>query len=154
MNSASGTVALVGRILLALIFVLGGYNKLGSTAATAATMASHGIPLSGVLVYGAIVVELIGGLMLMAGLYARWVAGVLFLYTLALALIFHAYWAAPAAQMRVQHGFFFEHLSMMGGMLIIVALGAGSLSLDAWMRRRDRTGNAREWPDSGAIGLR
>jgi len=136
MNSTSGTVALVGRILLALIFVLGGYNKLGTTAATATYMAGHGIPLSGILVYGVIVVELVGGLMLMAGLYARWVAGVLFLYTLALALIFHAYWAAPAAQIRTQHGFFFEHLSMMGGMLMIVALGAGPLSLDALMRRK------------------
>lgn len=135
MNSVSGTVALVGRVLLAAIFVSAGVSKLATTAATAAYMASHGIPLSGVLVYGVIVVELIGGLMLMAGLYARLVAGVLFLYTLALALIFHAYWAVPAAEARIQRGFFFEHLSMMGGMLVVVALGAGSLSLDAWRPR-------------------
>lgn len=135
MNSASGTVALAGRILLALIFVLAGYNKLGTTAATAAYMANHGIPLSGILVYGAIVLELVGGLMLMAGLYARWVASALALYTLALALVFHAYWAVPAAEARMQRGFFLEHLSMMGGMLMVAALGAGSLSLDAWRRR-------------------
>jgi len=136
MNSASGTVALVGRILLALTFVLAGYNKLGTTATTAAYMASHGIPLSGVLVYGAIAVELIGGLLLMAGLYTRWAAGALCLYTLALALIFHAYWAVPAAEVRIQRGFFLEHLSMIGGMLVVVALGAGSLSLDAWRKRK------------------
>jgi len=135
MNSASGPVALVGRILLPLIFILSGYNKLGTPAATAAYMASHGIPLSGVLVYGAIVVELIGGLMLMAGFYARWAAGALGLYTLALALIFHDYWSAPATAARTQHAFFFEHLTIIGGMLMVVALGAGSLSLDAWRRR-------------------
>lgn len=135
MNSASGPVALMGRILLALIFILAGYNKLGATGATAAYMASHGIPLSGILVYGAIVVELIGGLALMAGLYARWAAGALGLYTLALALIFHDYWLAPATAARAQHAFFFEHLSMIGGLLIVVALGAGPLSLDAWRCR-------------------
>ena len=131
MNSASGPVALVGRILLGLIFVLAGYNKLGTTATTAAYMASRGIPLSGILVYCAIVVELIGGLALMAGLYARWVAGALGLYTLVLALIFHDYWSVPATATRAQQAFFFEHLSMIGGMLVVVALGAGPLSLDA-----------------------
>ena len=136
MNYASGAVALVGRVLLALIFVLAGYRKIWTTAATATYMASHGIPLAGILVYGVIVLELIGGLMLMFGLYARLVAAALFLYTLALALIFHAYWAAPAAEARIQHGFFLEHVSMMGGMLMIVALGAGALSLDT-LRRRD-----------------
>lgn len=136
MNAASGLVALAGRILLALIFVFAGYGKIWTTAATAASMASHGIPLSGILVYGVIVLELIGGLMLMFGFYARWVAAALFLYTLALALIFHAYWAMPAVDVRIQHGFFLEHISMMGGMLMIVALGAGPWSLDT-LRRRD-----------------
>lgn len=135
MNSASGLIALAGRILLALIFVLAGYKQIWTTTAMVATMASHGIPLPDILAYGAIVLELIGGLMLMAGLYARWLAGALCLYTLALALIFHAYWAVPATEARVEHGFFFGHLSMMGGMLMIVALGAGPLSLGAWRRR-------------------
>lgn len=135
MNSASGTAALVGRVLLAAIFVRAGYGKLTTTAATAAYMAAHGIPLSGVLVYGAIAAELIGGLMLMAGLYTRWAAAILSLYTLALALIFHAYWAMPAAAAGMQRGVFFEHISIVGGMLVVVAFGAGSLSLDAWRRR-------------------
>lgn len=137
MNSALGPVALVGRILLAFVFVSAGYNKLWAIAATASYMASHGIPLSGVLVYGAIVAELVGGLMLMAGLYVRWVASIMGLYTVALAFIFHAYWAVPAAAMRAQHAVFFEHLSIVGGMFMVAALGAGSLSLDAWRRRDD-----------------
>lgn len=135
MSFASGPVALVGRILLAFVFVSAGYNKIWNIAATAAYMASHGIPLSGVLVYGAIVVEIVGGLMVMAGLYARWAAGITGLYTVALAFIFHAYWAMPAAAMRMQHAIFFEHLSIVGGMFMVVALGAGPLSLDAWRRR-------------------
>jgi putative oxidoreductase len=129
-------LAALGRILLALIFVRAGINKLGSIDATAAEMAKGGIPLSNILVYGAILMELGVGLLLMAGLFARCAALALFFYTLVLALIFHAYWAAPAAQTRLQASIFFAHLSMMGGMLMVVAFGAGALSLDAMLRRR------------------
>ncbi len=129
-------LAALGRVLLALIFVRAGINKLGSIDATAAEMAKGGIPLSNILVYGAILMELGVGLLLMVGLFARCAALALFFYTLVLALIFHAYWAAPAAQARMQASFFFGHLSMMGGMLMVVAFGAGALSLDAMLRRR------------------
>jgi putative oxidoreductase len=73
--------------------------------------------------------------MLMAGFYARWVALALFFYTLSLALIFHAYWAAPEAAARTDASFFFGHLSMMGGMLYVVAFGAGPYSIDALVGR-------------------
>lgn len=135
MDALSNFVVVVGRILIALIFVRAGINKLGSIDATAAEMAKGGIPLSNILVYGAIVMELGVGLLLMVGLFARCAALALFFYTLVLALIFHAYWAAPAAQARMQASFFFGHLSMMGGMLMVVAFGAGAFSLDAVMRR-------------------
>jgi putative oxidoreductase len=129
-------VAVVGRILIALIFVRAGINKFGSIDATAAQMAKSGIPLSNIMVFGAIMMELGGGLLLMVGLFARWAALALFFYTLTLALIFHAYWAVPDAQVRGQAAFFFGHLSMMGGMLVVVAFGAGAYSLDALMRQK------------------
>jgi putative oxidoreductase len=125
----------IGRFLIALIFVLSGFGKLGMIGATAAQMAGHGLPYANILVWGAVAVELGGGLMLMTGLLTSWVALVLCLYTLALALIFHAYWAVPAAEVRTQHGAFFEHIAMMGGMLYVVAFGAGAYSLDALIRR-------------------
>lgn len=137
MNSLEKFVVVLARILLALIFVRAGINKLGSIDETAAEMAKAGIPLSNLLVYGAILMELGGGLLLMAGLFARWVALALFCYTLTLALIFHAYWNAPAAQARLQASFFFGHLSMMGGMLMVVAFGAGAYSVDAMLRRQN-----------------
>jgi putative oxidoreductase len=130
-------IALVGRILLGFLFVQGGYNKLlGGTAGTVATMMSHGVPFANILVWGAVVVELGIGLCLMAGLLARWAALVLAAYTLVLGLIFHAYWAVPAAEARFDRIIFFNHLSIIGGMLIVVAFGAGCYSLDALMRRR------------------
>jgi putative oxidoreductase len=109
---------------MACLSLQGGYNKLfGSTAGTVATMASHGIPFPGVLVWGAVVV-------------ARWAALILAAYTLTLGLIFHAYWLAPAAEARFERIIFFNHLSVIGGMLIVVAFGAGCLSLDALIGRR------------------
>ena len=118
MTPSTNFVALVGRVLLAFLFVQGGYNKLfGGTAGTVATMASHGIPYPGVLVWGAVAVELGIGLCLMAGLLAR-------------------YWLAPAAEARFDRIIFFNHLSVIGGMLIVVAFGAGAYSLDALIGRR------------------
>ena len=135
MDNFGKYLAALGRVLLALIFVRAGINKLGSIDATAAEMAKAGIPLANILVFGAILLELGVGLLLMVGLFARCATLALFFYTLTLALIFHAYWAAPAAQARLQASFFFGHLSMMGGMLMVVAFGAGAFSLDAVMRR-------------------
>jgi putative oxidoreductase len=137
MNSLTNFIALLARILLAILFVQGGYYKLmGGIPGTVANMTSHGIPFPNILVWGAIAVELVGGLMLMAGLFARWVALVIAAYTLVLGLIFHAYWLAPAADMRFERIIFFNHLSLIGGMLAIVAFGAGCWSLDAAMGRK------------------
>jgi putative oxidoreductase len=133
-NAEVSSISAVGRLLIALIFIRGGINKLGSIAATVATMRNHGIPYPDILVWGAIALELGGGLMLAAGLYTRWVALALFFYTLVLALIFHAYWTVsdPAAA-RTEASAFFGHLSMMGGMLFVVAFGPGAYSVDALM---------------------
>ena len=136
MNAEASSISAFGRLLIALIFIRAGINKLGSVAATTATMRNHGIPFPDILVWGAITLELVGGLMLVAGLYARWVALALFFYTFSLALIFHHYWTIsdPAAA-RTDASSFFGHLSMMGGMLFVVAFGAGAYSVDALMTR-------------------
>jgi putative oxidoreductase len=136
MNDLASPLPALGRILLALIFVRAGINQLGAIAATSVYMASHGIPYAHVLVWGAVVLELVGGLMLMAGLWAHVVAFLLFFYVLALALIFHAYWAMSGAEAHAEQNNFFEHLAIMGGMLYVVAFGAGPYSIDALIRRR------------------
>ena len=82
MNPLTNFIALVARILLAILFVQGGYGKLfgGGMAGTVANIASHGLPFPNILVWGAIVVELGIGLCLMAGLFARWAALILAAY--------------------------------------------------------------------------
>jgi putative oxidoreductase len=128
----------LGRILLALVFVYAGIRKLGAIAATAATMEKHGIPHSEMLVWGAVALELGGGLALMLGFLARLAALALFFYTAVLACIFHPYWTFTGEAFAAERGVFFGHLSMMGGMLFVVAFGAGPYSIDSLLfGRRD-----------------
>ena len=136
MTPLTNFIALLARILLAFIFVRSGIGKLGAIDATVANMTGHGIPSPNVLVWGAVALEIGGGLLLITGLFARCAALALALYTLALALIFHAYWLAPAAEARFDRIIFHNHISIIGGMLVIVAFGAGCWSLDAAMGRK------------------
>ncbi len=121
----------IARVLLALIFVLSGISKLGAIAATSGHMASAGIPYSNDLVWGAVALELGGGTLLIVGLLTRLVGLAFFFYVLTLAVVFHAYWSMTGAAAHAQHTAFFEHLSIMGGMLYVVAFGAGPYSIDA-----------------------
>ncbi|MFZ3349896.1 MAG: DoxX family protein [Xanthobacteraceae bacterium] len=127
----------MGRVLLALIFVLSGVGKIGAVGATSAHMASAGIPYSNDLVWGAVALELGGGILLIVGFLTRLVGLALFFYTLTLAVLFHAYWSMSGAAAHSQYSIFFEHIAIAGGMLYVVAFGAGPYSIDAmiWGRR-------------------
>jgi putative oxidoreductase len=121
---------LLGRILLALIFVISGYKKIGGFEQTAAYMTSKELPYADVLLVFTIIVELGGGILLILGWKARWAAAAIFLFLIPVSLIFHPFWAVDAAQMQNQFNSFFKNLCIMGGMLYIIAYGAGPLSVD------------------------
>ena len=123
---------LFGRILLALIFVLSGLSKISGFDGTAAYMAAHGLPMTRVLLVLTIVIELGSGLMLLLGWRARVAATALFLFLIPTTLIFHAFWTgnpgdAMATQNQMIH--FMKNLSIMGGMLYVIAYGSGPYSL-------------------------
>lgn len=133
-GNASAAVALAGRVLLALMFVLAGYSKIGGFDGIAGYIGSKGLPLPQLLAVGTIVLELVAGLALMAGFKARWAAGALAAFTVLATVLFHAFWAVPAEQQRVEYLLFIKNLAVVGGLLTVVALGAGAWSVDA--RRR------------------
>lgn len=126
---ASRFAPLAGRVLLALIFVISGYGKISGFAQTAGFMASKGMPIPEILLVGAIVVELGGGILLILGWQARLAALALFLFMIPATLVFHAFWTVDAAQMQNQFIHFFKNLCIMGGMLYIMAFGSGPYSL-------------------------
>lgn len=123
---------LVGRVLLALIFVFSGFNKLTHFDGTAGYMAMHGLPMVHVLLVASIAIELGGGLMLMLGWHARIAAAVIFLFLIPVTVTFHAFWAVnPSDAMALQDQMihFMKNLAIMGGMLYVLAYGSGPLSL-------------------------
>ena len=131
MNTPSSLPMLIGRVLLALMFVLAGFGKLfGGLEGTAGYIASVGLPMPTVLAAGAGVLELGAGLLLIIGWQARWAALALALFTLVASFIFHAYWSLPADQQMMQQLMFMKNLSVVGGLLCVFAFGAGALSLD------------------------
>jgi len=130
MNQYQPWGLLAGRLLLAYIFVLSGFGKIMSFAGTAKYMAANGMPMVEPLLAGAIVIELIGGLMLAVGWKARWAAWAIFLFVLVTSLIFHPFWAVPPEQVMMQTIQFQKNLAIMGGMLYVAFMGPGKLSVD------------------------
>ncbi|HSD52800.1 MAG TPA: DoxX family protein [Burkholderiales bacterium] len=123
MSTIEKTADLIGRILLAAIFLVSGIGKIGGYAGTQAYMTSMGVP--GALLPLVIVVEVVGALALIAGYRTRLVALALAVFTLLAAVLFHR---APD---QMQQILFMKNLAIAGGMLILTARGAGTWSLDA-----------------------
>ncbi len=130
MNTINRVAPLVGRILMAFIFLFAGYGKLTGFEGTVGYIASKGIPLPQIAAIAAIIVELGGSVLLIAGWKARWAAAALFVFTALAALIFHNFWAAPADQMQNQMIHFMKNVSMMGGLLYVIAFGSGPMSIE------------------------
>ena len=124
-------LALVGRLLMALLFLPAGIAKVGGFAGTVGYIGSKGLPLPELGAVIAIVVEVGGGLALVAGFGTRFVALALALFTLAASFFFHNYWGMPAEQAMMQQLMFFKNIAVVGGLLVLAAHGAGAWSLDA-----------------------
>ena len=131
MSPLQSTTVLVGRVLLGLIFVLSGFAKISGFDGTAGFIASKGLPLPQLVAALTIVVELGGGLALMAGLYTRQAVIALAGFSLLTAVVFHNFWAAPQADQMGQQINFMKNLAIAGGMLVLAAFGPGRLSVDA-----------------------
>lgn len=129
-NALQDTLALVGRILIALLFVPAGFAKLTGFAGTVGYIASVGAPLPQLGAAIAVLVELGVGLMLLVGFKTRFAAIVLALFTLAASVMFHNYWSMPADKAFVNQLMFFKNVAIAGGLFAIAALGAGRFGFD------------------------
>ncbi|HZU31852.1 MAG TPA: DoxX family protein [Candidatus Angelobacter sp.] len=109
---------LLGRVLLSVIFILSGFGKLTHFHDTAAMMAGKGIPLATVALVITLFIEIGGGLMVLTGYHARYAALVIALWLIPVTLVFHNFWAAPAAQQMEQQINFLKNVAIMGGLLV------------------------------------
>jgi putative oxidoreductase len=135
--STQDTLALVGRALVAYLFIPAGWGKIAGFSGVAGYIASKGVPLPEVCAAIAIVAELGLGLLLLVGWQARWAALGLAVFIAVITPIFHGYWASPAAQQIMQKQAFDKNVAVLGGLLVLTAFGAGRWSLDG-MRGKSR----------------
>jgi putative oxidoreductase len=129
MNTKLRYLPAVGRLALALLFLVSGLGKLAAPAATQGYIASVGLPMPLVGYLLAVAVELGGGTLLVLGYRTRAVAAIMTVFTLVTAFAFHH---AFGDQNQLIH--FLKNVSIGGGLLQIVAFGGGEISLDARKR--------------------
>ncbi|MFB2856028.1 DoxX family protein [Aeromonas allosaccharophila] len=124
MDKMKDLALLAGRVLLALMFVIAGWSKIGGYAGTQGYMEAMGVP--GFMLPLVILLELGGGLAIVLGLFTRSLSVLMAGFTLMAAFIFHY---QPAEQMQML--MFMKNVSVAGGFLALAAAGAGAFSVDA-----------------------
>lgn len=137
MTSTNDLVAAGGRVLMSVIFLLSGVEKLAGFSGTIGAMAGHGLPMPEAAATVAVVVECIGGLLVLIGYQTRTVGLVLAVWCIATALVAHTHFSAPGQEVN-----FLKNLAMCGGFLQLVAFGGGAWSIDARNRRAQRASQA------------
>jgi len=121
---------LIGRVLLAAIFVESGVRQLtGGIQPIADNLANHGFPYSTTLAFASATCQVVGGVMLIAGIFTRIAAIAFFIYIGALAVVFHNFWAMEGAARATNTVIFYFHLASMGGMLYVAVFGAGRFAV-------------------------
>jgi putative oxidoreductase len=130
MNDQRDWAALLGRMLLALLFVISGFGKIPGFQGTVGNIASKGLPLPEVLAAFAVLLELGGGIAIALGWKTRWVAAAMILFMIVITPIFHNFWAASPDQAISQQTNFMKNVSILGGFLILFAFGPGRYSID------------------------
>ena len=124
------TLLLVGRVLLAAIFLIAGVRKVMGIAGTVGYFTKLGMPMADLLVYVAIIVEIGCGLMLLVGWKTRYAAWIISLFVLVATFYAHRFWEFDAAQYGNQMNHFLKNFAIIGGMMFVAACGPGSLSVD------------------------
>ncbi|HEY9803025.1 MAG TPA: DoxX family protein [Leptolyngbyaceae cyanobacterium] len=119
-------IPLVARSFLAVIFIYAGLNKVFNFAGTSASMAKAGLPIVEVLLVFTIAFQILGGLSIILGYKAQIGAILLIIFMIPATLVFHNPLADPS-----QFNNFFKNLSIIGGLLLILAYGTGPLSLES-----------------------
>ena len=125
-TTSASALPLIGRVMIAAIFLLSGVSKVTAPAATIGYIQSAGLPLPQVGFAVAVLIELGGGIALVLGYRTRIVAAILAAFAIFTALAFHS-----ALGDQNQFINFFKNVAMAGGLLNVVAFGAGAWSLDA-----------------------
>ena len=139
------TIALIGRFLLASIFLVSGLGKLTDIPGTVAHMTAAGIPHADTLAIVAGTAEVLGALSIAIGFLTRVGSFGLILFMIPTTLIFHAFWNYAGEQRLPQMVNFMKNLAIIGGLAVLTAQGAGRFSIDHRIRRARARRRARRY---------
>jgi putative oxidoreductase len=136
MNSTSDITTLAGRILIAVIFLISGFFKVGAYAQMVGYATAVHLPAPGAAIAAAAAVELACGLAILVGFKARFAAWLLFLYLLPVSYFFHNFWAVQGQEQQMQMVNFLKNMAIMGGLLVLSVNGAGAYSVDGKLAKK------------------
>ena len=124
-------IQFLSRLLISLIFLVTGIQKLAHFAQTQASIAQHGLPMAKFCAAGAIFLEIVGGLALVLGIKAKPAALILAIYLVPTTLVFHGHIGDPVMLIQL-----LKNLAIIGGLLLIYAFDAGDITLDKTLKIR------------------
>jgi putative oxidoreductase len=130
-NPSTSIIPLFGRILLSSVFILSGISKITAFAMEEGYVVSRHLPMPAVALTIALIIELAGGFAILAGLCARFIAWILFLYMIPTTFLFHNFWTMSGMDRYDNTIHFQKNLAIMGGLLLLAAFGAGAYSVDS-----------------------
>lgn len=134
MDRASDAVLLVGRLLMAAVFLPSGASKALNFAPFAASLADNGLPYAEAWAAAAVAIEILGAIALIVGFLPTSVALVLIAFVIMASGTSHRYWEfAETAARRGQEIHFFKNVGIIGGLLFYCVSGAGAWSMSGWM---------------------
>jgi putative oxidoreductase len=128
--TVSPALPLLGRTLIAALFLVAGVRKALAFAGTAGYFTKLGLPAPEIMTALAIAIEIGGGALLILGWRTRWVAWLLILFTVVATYLGHKFWLADAAQYGNQLNHFLKNVAVVGGLLMLTAFGPGRASAD------------------------
>jgi putative oxidoreductase len=126
-----GLFLLLGRLLIGILYVPGGYHHLTDLHAFAQQLVAAGVPGPAMAwaIVGALI-EFFASLAVVIGWRTRWAALLLMAFTVGATLIGHPFWAASEAQFRNQYIHFSKNLAIIGGLLFVFVRGPGPISFE------------------------
>jgi putative oxidoreductase len=131
-----GISMLLGRILLAWLFLMAGFGKLTGYEMTKQYMEAKGMTLVPFFLISAAIFEILGGLALLLGYKTRWGALLLIIMLVPATLIFHDFWNLAPPDDYLQRMMFGKNLGILGGLFTILGCGGGMLAFDNYCRHK------------------
>lgn len=139
MSLVQHVLALVARVLVSVVFLWGGATQIVFFwDSSVGRLQEMGLPLPMLLLSLAVVGQLIGGLSLLLGLFARWGATILILFLVGVTGLMHNFWiyAPDSAEYVVEAIAFLKNLGLLGGLLMILAFGPGGFAADTFLQKK------------------